>query len=110
MIVVLLMRRRPPRSKRTYTLCPYTTRFRSPRAMRLLCESRDRPHTVQGLPASVAGYVPMSARPEVLQASARLVLAGGNCFPLRTYPISPQQSLLTHFEPDRKSTRLNSSH
>lgn len=67
--------------------------------MLLLSESSDMPHTVQGLPASVAGYVPKSARPEVLQASARLVLAGGNCFPLRTYPISPQQSLLTHFEP-----------
>ncbi|MGB6104714.1 MAG: response regulator transcription factor [Pusillimonas sp.] len=76
-----------------------TERIYSPNAMLLLSESSDMPHTVQGLPASVAGYVPKNARPEVLQASVRLVLAGGTCFPLRPYPASAQQSLLTHFEP-----------
>src|SRR5690606_4205262 len=62
-------------------------RIYAPKAMLLLSESSDMPHTVQGLPASVAGYVAKSARPEVLQASVRLVLAGGSCFPLRPNPV-----------------------
>lgn len=74
-------------------------RVYSPRAMLLLSESSDMPHTVQGLPASVAGYVPKNAPPEVLQASVRLVLAGGTCFPMRPNLDNTQQSLLAHFEP-----------
>src|SRR3546814_13556645 len=37
-ILFLLMIRRPPRSTRTDTLCPYTTPFRSP------CSHEPRPH------------------------------------------------------------------
>ena len=76
-----------------------TERIYNPKAMLLLSENSDMPHTVQGLPASVAGYVAKSARPEVLQASVRLVLAGGSCFPLRTHTINSQDSLLTRYEP-----------
>jgi two-component system nitrate/nitrite response regulator NarL len=71
----------------------------APKAMLLLSDSSDMPHTVQGLPPSVAGYVPKNAPPEVLQASVRLVLAGGSCFPMRSNVANPQQSLLAHFKP-----------
>src|SRR5690606_33543911 len=76
-----------------------TARVFSPKAMLLLSDSSDMPHTVQGLPSSVAGYVPKNAPPEVLQASVRLVLAGGSCFPMRSNVVNPQQSLPTQFEP-----------
>jgi len=76
-------------------------RVYSPKAMLLLSESSDMPHSVQGLPASVAGYVPKNAPPEVLQASVRLVLAGGTCFPLRPTVVPPQQPLLAKFEPTK---------
>ncbi|MGB3290713.1 MAG: response regulator transcription factor [Burkholderiaceae bacterium] len=75
-----------------------TARVFAPKVMLLLSDSSDMPHTVQGLPPSVAGYVPKNAPPEVLQASVRLVLAGGSCFPMRSNTISPQQPLLTRFE------------
>lgn len=76
-----------------------TERVFAPKAMLLLSDSSDMPHSVQGLPRSVAGYVPKNAPPEVLQASVRLVLAGGSCFPMRPNVANPQQSLLAHFKP-----------
>src|SRR3546814_15042405 len=45
--VLFLMIRRPPRSTRTDTLFPYTTLFRSPRALRR--SDWDRPRRIRGL-------------------------------------------------------------
>ncbi|HUG58059.1 MAG TPA: response regulator transcription factor [Candidimonas sp.] len=72
-------------------------RVYSPKAMLLLSESSDMPHSAKGLPPSVAGYVPKDVSHEVLQASVRLVLAGGTCFPLRS-TLSTQQSVMPLYE------------
>src|SRR5690606_20573323 len=47
-------------------LAAATERIYSPKAILLLSESNDMPHMVQGLPASVAGYVPKDTCPAVL--------------------------------------------
>lgn len=73
-------------------------RVYSPKAMLLLSESSEMPHSAKGLPASVAGYVPKDVSHEVLQASVRLVLAGGTCFPLRSNTPSTPQSLMPLYE------------
>lgn len=54
----------------------------SPRCILLLSEQNHLPSSIV-FPAVVCGHVPKNAAPEVLQASIRLVLAGGTCFPLR---------------------------
>ena len=54
----------------------------APRYILLLSEQNHLPGSIT-LPAVVCGHVPKNAAPEVLQASIRLVLAGGTCFPLR---------------------------
>lgn len=53
----------------------------SPARILLLADEADLPDSAIGLPQCVAGSVPKEAPPEVLQASVRLVLAGGTCFP-----------------------------
>src|SRR3546814_16880421 len=65
----LLMRRRPPRSTRTDTLFPYTTRFRSADAVRQSCPGcaggdclmpaicKDLPLTVPIIPGFVGGVL-----------------------------------------------------
>jgi DNA-binding NarL/FixJ family response regulator len=58
----------------------------SPKSIVLLAENESMLHALHGLPDIVAGYVTKCAEPGVLQASLRLVLAGGTCFPLRTAP------------------------
>lgn len=74
-------------------------RVYSPKAMLLLSESSEMPHSAKGLPPSVAGYVPKDVSHEVLQASVRLVLAGGTCFPLRSnMPSTQQQPLMPLYE------------
>ncbi len=70
----------------------------SPKAVLLLSDSSDMPTSAKGLPASVAGYVPKNVPPEVLQASIRLVLAGGTCFPLRPNVSKPPQVLTPLYE------------
>ncbi|NYT61151.1 response regulator transcription factor [Alcaligenaceae bacterium] len=71
----------------------------SPKAMLLLSESSEMPESIKGLPSSVAGYVPKSALPEVLQASVHLVLAGGTCFPLRPNTQQTSPAMLPIYEP-----------
>ena len=61
-----------------------TERVFSPKSIILLAENKSMQHPLHGLPPAVAGYVTKCAAPEVLQASIRLVLAGGTCFPLRS--------------------------
>ncbi|RTZ39248.1 response regulator transcription factor [Candidimonas sp. SYP-B2681] len=82
-----------------YELTTAADRAYSPKAMLLLSESSEMPNSLKGLPHSVAGYVPKNVPPEVLQASVRLVLAGGSCFPLRPNVSKVPQSLVPLYEP-----------
>src|SRR3546814_19302953 len=65
-VVFFLMMRRAPRSTRTYTLCPYTTRFRSCRAV---WEGRNFGCTY---PDFAAGLEPMLPARDVSKGSQRL--------------------------------------
>ncbi|TEA70400.1 response regulator transcription factor [Allopusillimonas ginsengisoli] len=56
----------------------------SPKAILLLSDSDEMPELSQGLPEFVSGYVSRHASPQVLQASVRLLLAGGTSFPIST--------------------------
>lgn len=89
----------------------------SPKAVLLISESVDMPISIKGLPVSVAGYVPKNVPPEVLQASVRLVLAGGTCFPLRPNVPKPPQALTPLYEsvkwppaPEAKSNTMPDAH
>lgn len=76
---LLLLAVAPDRSSEQ--LAHAAVRCFSPRRILLMTD----PEYVSGndiaLPDNVAGYVPKAAPPEILQASVRLVLAGGTCFP-----------------------------
>src|SRR5690242_21614831 len=84
------MIRRPPRS----TLFPYTTLFRSERALVVAAGTGYGAALLAACGARVTALEESAA----LQATARTVLA----------ELAPSVSLVTG--PDRKSTRLNSSH
>ncbi|MYN12049.1 DNA-binding response regulator [Pusillimonas sp. TS35] len=76
----------------------------SPKAVLLMSDTPDLPYSPQSLPPIVTGYVPKHASPEVLQASVRLVLAGGTCFPMPgntngTHVQLPQQASLPSITP-----------
>lgn len=58
-----------------------TQRTYDPRSIILLSENNNVQSLIRPLPKLVAGHVLKNAAPEVLQASTRLVLAGGTCFP-----------------------------
>ncbi|HWK62809.1 MAG TPA: response regulator transcription factor [Eoetvoesiella sp.] len=58
-----------------------TQRAYGPKAIILLSENPGAALLTRPLPSLVAGHIPKNAAPEVLQASTRLVLAGGTCFP-----------------------------
>src|SRR3546814_19167865 len=98
------MRRPPPRSTRTDTLFPYTTRFRSDPA---------QPAT----PATPVTAVAAAPEPKQLDT---VVVQAEIAYRNRTPDIAPVLSYdleyFQRFEPntvgdiDRKSTRLNSSH
>jgi DNA-binding NarL/FixJ family response regulator len=53
----------------------------SPKSILLMSDSDDMPDLPHGLPSRVTGYISRHAAPQVLQASVRLVLAGGTCYP-----------------------------
>src|SRR3546814_5739117 len=110
------MIRRPPRSTRTDTLCPYTTLFRS-------CPSSTPPHSYLSVNAQlIEKYL-------VTHFCVAKELRPANHFHVKTdipKPSEPPEAvghggkLLFKFQPlpdlgrqvaqDRKSTRLNSSH
>src|SRR3546814_18023676 len=105
--VFVLMLRRPPRSTRTDTLFPYTTRFRSRRGVERLrvgvgddeIDALDarRDHVCDGIAARAA---------DADHRDARLQLVD-----LRRANIDAHQIVsLQRRTGDRKSTRLNSSH
>lgn len=62
----------------------------APRAILILSDHNHLPGTIS-LPSVVCGYVPKNTDPEVLEASIRLVLAGGTCFPLRKQFVPDQK-------------------
>jgi len=62
-------------------LVPQVRKMCVPKAVLLVSDTIDLQHASQPLPTVVAGYLPKHTTPEVLQASVRLVLAGGTCFP-----------------------------
>src|SRR3546814_11386724 len=99
------MRRRPTRSTRTYTLCPYPTLFRSPPADELVLVSgmapirakklryfKDRNFRARLVPPPTLGDGEYPDRPQ------------GRPDDWSGYVRAPDSRL------DRKSTRLNSSH
>src|SRR3546814_15654426 len=104
MIVVFLMRRRPPRSTRTDTLFPYTTLFRSPdqweEPLVDLTEFIGAVNRLkQALPVlNQEGPQIRATRPGVLPVGLLRRAEDG------------AERCLTLINPDRKSTRLNSSH
>jgi two-component system nitrate/nitrite response regulator NarL len=73
-------------------------RVRTPKAVLLLSENSDLPSSLPSLPSSVAGYVQKNSSPLVLQASVRLVLAGGTCFPMRLPTPESPDNLVTHYQ------------
>lgn len=65
----------------------------APKRILLLAENDDTPEKNFNLPSCVAGCVGKEAPPEILQASVRLVLAGGSCFPAHsTHVLRPSVS------------------
>src|SRR3546814_17796646 len=97
-VFFFLMKRRPPRSTRTDTLCPYTTLFRSA-ACNALSDGAQAHRTVAWSNDGMH-----SRRIGGTQARTQVMRIG--------HAIEDQQQglLLFVFEQDRKSTRLNSSH
>lgn len=71
-------------SRKPEHLAAAAVRSFAPRRMLLLSEVSNMPESSLNLPDCVAGFVPKEAPPEILQASVRLVLAGGSCFPAHT--------------------------
>src|SRR3546814_12222345 len=90
----LFMIRRPPRSTRTDTLLPYTTRFRSGAELRVPRHDPPRRHG--------------PGEPDVVRLRRRDAALHTHHVPRQV----PQPAAQPDDEPreDRKSTRLNSSH
>src|SRR3546814_20688357 len=86
--------RRPPRSTRTDTLFPYTTLFRSRG-----CRSRAHNSSEQRSAAILAEHLRAHQRDRRAAVREELVVK-----------IMPAGAAAVRGRPDRKSTRLNSSH
>src|SRR3546814_16127138 len=99
-----IRRRRTPKSKRTDTLCPYTTRFRSegagqgekiePRAMRFTGLANAAIDRIMPDPASFAAGIHVYGESDLLCYRAD----------------APAALVARQAAADRKSTRLNSRH
>ncbi|MGE4370089.1 MAG: DNA-binding response regulator [Burkholderiaceae bacterium] len=63
---------------------PAADRAFSPKAILLLSDSPTEIGSPDHLPSIVAGCVSKGALPEIVDASVRVILAGGTCFPPRT--------------------------
>lgn len=77
----------------------------APRAILILSDNIHLPGSII-LPPAVSGHVPKNVEPEVLQASIRLVLAGGTCFPLRKQLLPAEK----HRAPARTPTSNGADH
>lgn len=73
----------------------------APKSILLLAEEELAARATHTLPPTVAGYVHKNLEPEILQASVKLVLAGGACFPLCTH-----QDALSRHEPSLETCAL----
>src|SRR3546814_4155991 len=107
------MIRRPPRSTRTDTLCPYTTRFRS-EVVAVDIDHRQRARAVAER-AAHGDPDPPGADVEAEHGPVGLDLRGVHAWPLSsaTRVISTPRrpaAACQRASSDRKSTRLNSSH
>src|SRR3546814_16451425 len=101
------MSRRPPRSTRTDTLCPYTTLFRSPDS-----EARDLA-ALERIGRGVAEMRGRQAEAEGASADPRSSRAIGKAWSLAIEMVAAVGvSVFIGWwcDRDRKSTRLNSSH
>src|SRR3546814_12551488 len=101
------MLRRPPVSTRTYTLCPYTTLFRSlslfaPVAVATMLATLAAPLLLGGLNFSAQALQPKFERLDPIKGL-------GKIFAMRGL-VELGKALLKLIFIDRKSTRLNSSH
>src|SRR3546814_15534732 len=114
------MNRRPPKSNRTDTLCPYTTLFRSDleaRAFGLLCgrrtgteRDRDLAHAAVAQVLRVGVALAAIADDGDLLALDEILV--GVAIVVNLHVILPYSSFVTPdlIRGDRKSKRLNSSH
>src|SRR3546814_18898920 len=100
------MFRRPPRSTRTDTLCPYTTRFRSTVRMPGFRPGKVPPNLIRKMhgPALSA-----DALNKAIDAGVRDLMAKEKLRPALQPAVTLGEGYETGKE-DRKSTRLNSSH
>src|SRR3546814_11499476 len=119
------MIRRPPRSTRTYTLCPFTTLFRSLPVELMVAFPNPQDLRIKHVTAIKPLLKPDDRRQRVFaEAAALSARSGGEGAPVAVPDIvralalaadppkrsgSPKKSGMAQVV-DRKSTRLNSSH
>src|SRR3546814_3021260 len=127
----VLMIRRPPRSTRTDTLFPYTTlfrsvrqpaldpRFRAARRPRRLADRAPPPGRRAGDPAGQPDHAVAAGGAALDRLRGRRAAAHARAGAARSLPrpaprqqlgTDPPRSAAAAGAPDRKSTRLNSSH
>src|SRR3546814_20510440 len=102
-VVFFLRIRRPPRSTRTYTLFPYTTRFRSNYDPSLPQVYANRDQLVQVF----LNLVKNAAEAISTQPDGEIMLTTAYRPGIRLSVAGTREKISL---PDRKSTRLNSSH
>src|SRR3546814_18823177 len=109
------MIRRPPRSTRTDTLCPYTTLFRSHdaeagiEARQLLGEQAPQVPCIPARPAGAEGQA-LQAAIGTVGGQLQLPGAAPGAHQLAAEVLQQQGDSAAEIHMDRKSTRLNSSH
>src|SRR3546814_11530320 len=97
------MIRRPPRTTRTDTLFPYTTLFRSKKSSRLKPLPQER--------GAGGGRAPSSSIATDPQKTSRCRESPWERLQPRSFDCPrDEEELAAEAAPDRKSTRLNSSH
>src|SRR3546814_13863961 len=100
------MIRRPPRSTRTDTLCPYTTLFRSVRRTNIALRMEEVDRIMAGT-SSAAGVERLVTRYPIRGIAAEIV---GDERALLARRTAEADVARKRAELARKSTRLNSSH
>src|SRR3546814_18790582 len=111
------MIRRPPRSTRTDTLCPYTTLFRSDRIrtcdILLPKQARDRAARLPEPPMPL-GFMRSGSKRKERPGRGELRHAPESCdirsAAAAAIDLAAEQGARRGADEDRKSTRLNSSH
>src|SRR3546814_15745557 len=96
--------RRPPRSTRTDTLFPYTTLFRSSRQRRQASRCDYDAAATTGKPNRLIGHCGFTSKVAVNRQAKEKIQYSPQRFWVKQGIVS------CPIKPDRKSTRLNSSH